>query len=173
MVPPTFGEVLVEENVFLCVFFMVKIFLGTDHAGFALKDDIKSYLLELGCEVEDCGAYVLQPDDDYPDFILKVAQKVSECVDECFGIVFGGSGQGEALAANKTKGIRAALFYGGDLEIVKLSRQHNNANVLSLGARFLSTDEAKEAVKLWLDTEFEGGRHVSRLQKISDFEHSQ
>ena len=83
-----------------------------------------------------------------------------------FGIVFGGSGQGEAIAANKIKGIRSAVYYGGNLDIVKLSRQHNDANVLSLGARFLTKEQALEAVKLWLATPFEGGRHARRVQKI-------
>jgi ribose 5-phosphate isomerase B len=86
------------------------------------------------------------------------------------GIIFGGSGQGEDMVADKVKGIRSAVYYGGPLDIVKLSRQHNDANILSLGARFINLNQAKEAVKLWLDTEFEGGRHERRIQKISEIE---
>jgi len=163
------------------------IYLASDHAGLKLKEEIKNYLVELGMEMEDLGAYQFNPDDDYPDFIIPVAKKVAlrqasasakAPADKqgVFGIVFGGSGQGEAIAANKVKGIRAAVYYGpsyakasegkGSLDIVKLSRQHNNANILSLGARFLTPQQAKEAVKIWLDTAFEGGRHERRIKKI-------
>ena len=142
------------------------IYLGADHAGFALKEELKQYLLGLAMEVEDLGAFELNPTDDYPDFIVPVAKKVAESPDQNRGVVFGGSGQGEAIAANKIKGIRAAVYYGGSLDIVKLSRQHNNANILSLGARFLTKEQAIEAVKLFLETPFEGGRHVRRIKKI-------
>ena len=142
------------------------IYLGADHAGFALKEELKQYLLGLAMEVEDLGAFELNPTDDYPDFIVPVAKKVAESPDQNRGVVFGGSGQGEAIAANKIKGIRAAVYYGGSLDIVKLSRQHNNTNILSLGARFLSKEEALEAVKVWLETPFEGGRHERRIKKI-------
>jgi len=141
------------------------IYLATDHAGFALKEEVKSYLVELGMDVEDMGAHTMNPDDDYPDFIALAAHKVTENP-ESMGIVFGGSGQGEAMVANKVKGVRAAVYYGSSLDIVSLSRQHNNANILSLGARFVSPDEAKEAVRIWLKTGFEGGRHQRRVQKI-------
>ena len=114
------------------------IYLGADHAGFALKEELKQYLLGLAMEVEDLGAFELNPTDDYPDFIVPVAKKVAESPDQNRGVVFGGSGQGEAIAANKIKGVRAAVYYGGPLNIVELSRKHNNANVLALGARFLS-----------------------------------
>ena len=152
------------------------IYLGTDHAGFELKEEIKKYLLEFAClpagrglEVEDLGAFSLNPDDDYPDFIIPVAKKVSED-SESKGIVFGGSGEGEAIAANKIKGIRAAVYYGGPLDIVKLSCQHNDTNILSIGARFVSKEQAKEAVKLWLETKFEGGRHERRIEEIKELE---
>ena len=144
------------------------IYLGTDHAGFELKEEIKKYLLELNFEVEDLGAFAFNENDDYPDFVVPVAQKVA--ANNAFGIVCGGSGQGEAIVANKIKGIRAAVYYGGPLDIVKLSRQHNNANILSLGARFVKNEQAKEAVKLWLKTEFEGGRHERRIEKIKKLE---
>ncbi|MDP6704318.1 MAG: RpiB/LacA/LacB family sugar-phosphate isomerase [archaeon] len=145
------------------------IYLGADHAGFQLKEDIKKYLLEVGMEVEDMGAYELNEQDDYPDFIIPVAEKVA-ADPEAKGIIFGGSGQGEDTVADKVKGIRSAVYYGGPVDIVKLSRQHNDANILSLGARFLNTKEAQEAVTVWLNTEFEGGRHERRVNKIAEIE---
>ena len=145
-----------------------KIILGTDHGGFELKEHIKKYLLDAGFEVEDKGAHKFEPQDDYPDFIVPVAKEVAKNPDNCRGIIFGGSGQGEAIAANKIKGIRAALYCGGDIEIVKLSRTHNNANILSLGARFLAKDQAVEAVKIWLETKFSNeARHIRRIKKIT------
>ena len=145
-----------------------KIFLGSDHAGLELKEHIKKYLQKSGMKVEDKGAHKFNPHDDYPDFIVPVAKKVAEDPISSKGIIFGASGQGEAIAANKIKGIRAALYYGGDIEIVKLSRTHNNANILSLGARFLAKEEAVKAVKLWLDTDFSNEpRHIRRIKKIS------
>ncbi len=150
------------------------IYLGADHAGFELKEEIKTYLGELGYEVQDEGAFELNPNDDYPDFVIPVAEKVAlrqaQGENDAKGIIFGGSGQGEAIAANKIKGIRAAVYYGGSRDIVKLSRRHNNANILSLGARFVSPNEAKEAVRLWLETKFEGGRHERRILKIEKLE---
>ncbi len=144
-----------------------KIFLGTDHAGFELKEHVKKHLLKLGMEIEDMGAHKLDSKDDYPDFIVPAAKKVSKNPNSK-GIVFGASGQGEAIAANKIKGIRAALYYGGNMEIVKLSRTHNNANILSLGARFLEKEEATEAINLWLKTDFSNeSRHIRRIKKIS------
>ncbi|MEK7618055.1 MAG: RpiB/LacA/LacB family sugar-phosphate isomerase [Patescibacteria group bacterium] len=145
------------------------IFIASDHAGFELKNQLIDYLKSKGLEVEDCGATVFNQDDDYPDFIYPCAQKVAAGSSNR-GIVIGYSGQGEALVANKVKGIRAAVYYGGNLEIVKLSRQHNDSNVLSLGARFLSEDEAKQAVDLWLETKFEGDRHKRRIEKITKIE---
>lgn len=145
------------------------IYIATDHAGFALKEEIKKELLDMGKEVEDMGAHELVDKDDYPDYVIPAAQKVAEN-EENRGIVFGWSGQGEAIAANKVKGIRAAVYYGGSLEVVHLSRFHNNANILSLGARFLTKTEALDAVTLWLETEFEGGRHEKRLDKIKEVE---
>jgi len=143
-----------------------KIFLGSDHAGFELKEHVKKYLQKLGMNVEDKGAHKFEPKDDYPDFIVPVAKEVAKNRDSR-GIIFGASGQGEAIAANKIKGVRAALYHGGNMEIVKLSRTHNNANVLSLGARFLTQDEATKAIKLWLDTDFSNEtRHIRRIRKI-------
>ena len=142
------------------------IYLATDHAGFGLKEVVKRYLIEQGREVEDMGAFALNPDDDYPDFILPAAKRVAENPRENLGIFFGASGQGEAMAANKIKGIRAAVYYGGSLDLVKKSRSHNDANVLSLGARFLTAEEMIDAVEAWLLEDFEGGRHERRGEKI-------
>lgn len=143
-----------------------KIFLGTDHAGFELKEHVKKYLQKEGFDVEDKGAHKFDADDDYPDFIAPVAREVSKNAGS-LGIIFGGSGQGEAMAANRIKGIRAALYYGHDMDIVKLSRTHNNSNILSLGARFLGEEEAIEAVKTWLNTGFSSEeRHARRIKKI-------
>ena len=163
----------------------MKIYIAADHAGFHLKKQLIQYLKVKEFEVEDCGAYELDETDDYPDFIIPCAQKVSGDK-ESLGIVIGGSGQAEAIAANKVKGLRAVIFYGPILphgaadvtgrisrdayEMVKLTRMHNNANVLSLGARFLTGDEAKKAVSAFLENKFEGGRHVRRVDKIAKFE---
>lgn len=159
-----------------------RIHIGADHAGFEMKEELKSFLEANEYEVIDHGAFEYDEDDDYPDFIFPVAESVS--IDpESMGIVIGGSGQGEAICANRVKGIRAAVFNGqynpaenfdnaleNDREIpneIVLSRQHNDANILSLGARFLNMREAKDAVELWLETEFSGDeRHLRRLQKI-------
>ena len=144
-----------------------KIVLATDHAGLKLKEEIKKYLMESGMEVEDMGAYSLDPKDDYPDFIIPAAKKVAN--DQSKGIIFGASGQGEAIVANKVKGIRAALYYGKDIKIVRLSRTHNNTNILSLGAKFLTKEEAIKAVNIWLETDFSSEpRHLRRIKKISD-----
>lgn len=144
-----------------------KIFLGADHAGFELKEYVKKYLLKLGMKVEDLGAHKFDSKDDYPDFIAPVAKKVAQNPNN-IGIIFGASGQGEAIAANKIKGVRAALYYGSNMEIVKLSRTHNNANILSLGAKFLTKQEALEAINAWLKTGFSNeARHIRRIKKIN------
>ncbi|MBS3127129.1 ribose-5-phosphate isomerase [Candidatus Woesearchaeota archaeon] len=147
-----------------------KIYIGSDHAGFKLKTILEEYLKKAGYTVVDLGPSAYDEDDDYPDYIIPVAQKVAKDKG-CKGIVLGGSGQGESLAANKVKGIRAVVYYGGSMKIVTLSREHNDANVLSLGARFVSAQEAKRAVKLWLETPFsEEARHTRRLRKIAKYE---
>ena len=143
-----------------------KLFLGADHAGFELKEHVKKYLLEAGIEVSDMGAYNFDPKDDYPDFIVSTSKSVAEDSTHR-GLIFGASGQGEAIAANRIKGIRAALYYGGNIELVKLSRTHNDANILSLGARFLTKEEAIDAIKVWLKTDFSNeARHIRRIKKI-------
>ena len=137
---------------------------------FELKEKIKEYLQEKGYEITDHGALKYDSKDDYPDFMIPAAYKVIEDPQENFGIFFGATGQGEAIAANKVKGIRATVYYGGPLDLIHRSRSHNNANVLSLGARFLTVEEATDAILMWLATEFEGGRHERRVQKITKFE---
>ena len=144
------------------------IVLATDHAGFELKEAVKKSLLELGFEVKDFGALEYKPTDDYPDFINPAAKFISEN-DNAMGIIFGGSGQGEAMAANRFKGVRAAVFYDGPDEIINLSRLHNNANVLSFGSRFIDAERAKELIKQWLSVEFEGGRHQKRIEKLDSY----
>ena len=145
----------------------MKIHLATDHAGLELKEKVKLYLSDLNYEVIDHGAYEYDALDDYPDFIFPCANAVSNDP-ESKGIILGGSGQGEAMAANRVKGVRAAVFYNGPDEIIKLSRKHNNANILSLGARFMSEGEMYKIIEVWLSTDFESGRHQRRIQKLDE-----
>lgn len=164
----------------------MKVYLATDHTGLELKNTLKAFLEEQGHEVEDCGAYAYDKDDDYPDFIGKAAQGVSE-QPGALGIVMGGSGQGEQMTANKYKGVRCALFYApavpaksvdisgkissDPFEIIKLTRQHNHANMLSLGVRFLSEEDAKQAVKIFLETPVSNEeRHKRRIEKLKKLE---
>ncbi len=143
-----------------------KIYIGTDHAGYELKNKLKTFLSELGHTVEDKGPFAYDAQDDYPDFITPVAQAVA-AEEGSFGVILGGSGQGEAMCANRIKGARAALYYGKEPSIITLAKEHNNANILSLGARFLTEDEAKEAIKLFLETPFTNDeRHVRRIAKF-------
>ena len=142
------------------------IFIASDHAGFDLKAVLTKHLSEIGHSVVDKGAFEKNESDDYPDFVTAAAQAVAENPGSR-GIVIGGSGQGEAICANRVKGIRAALYYGGNTEIIKLSREHNDSNILSLGARFISIEEAKEAVSLWLTIPFSNDeRHLRRIAKL-------
>ena len=143
----------------------MKIYLASDHAGFDLKQFLETHLKELGYELEDCGAFEMDPLDDYPDFIIPAAEKVSKDPNSR-GIIMGGSGQGEAIAANRIKGVRAVVYYDGPIDIVKLSRTHNNANILSFGARFITQEKAAEVLDLWLKEPFEGGRHNKRNDKL-------
>lgn len=147
----------------------MKIYFASDHAGFEMKNVLIEFVKELGFEVEDCGAYEMNPEDDYPNFIKKAAQAVSNDPENSKAIILGSSGQGEDMVADKFPNVRSAEYYGGNLEIIKLSREHNDANVLSLGARFLSLSEAKEAVKLWLETSFSNEeRHKRRISQIEN-----
>lgn len=146
----------------------MKVYLGADHAGFEIKEEVKSFLRENNYSVEDCGAFKFNKNDDYPDFIVDVAKKVS--VDfGSKGIVFGKSGAGECIAANKIKGIRAVL--GFNKENVELSRLHNDANILSLGSAFVDQNLAKELIKTFLETPFSNEeRHERRINKIKQIE---
>ena len=118
-----------------------------------------------GYDVTDHGAHEYDALDDYPDFIFPCARAVA-ADSSSRGIILGGSGQGEAMAANRVKGVRAAVFYNGPEEIIKLSREHNNANILSLGARFMSEEEIYKIIELWFEEPFEGGRHERRIAKL-------
>lgn len=150
----------------------MKIYISSDHAGFDLKNSLIQFLGAANFDVEDLGPKMYNSEDDFPVYIDPVAQKISENPEDR-GIIIGGSGQGEAIAANRFKNVRAAVYYGGNSEIVKLSREHNNSNVISLGARFLSEGEAHEAVSLWLNTPFSNDeRHVRRIKEIDDLSKS-
>ena len=160
----------------------MKIYIGSDHAGYELKEKLTNYLIGLNYEVADKGAFSFDANDDYPDFIKPVAEAVAENV-ESRGIIIGGSGFGEAMCANRVKGARALVFYGPMLakssvdvsgresndpyELVRLSRMHNDSNIISLGVRFISEEEAKEAIKIFLETKFSGDeRHIRRIKKL-------
>ena len=164
----------------------MKVYLATDHAGFELKNKLVEILNSEGYDAVDCGPFSFDKDDDYPDWISKAAEKVSENP-ESFGIVLGGSGQGEAIVANKFKNVRCALFYSPAVpekaidvsgnksddpyEMLKLTREHNNSNMLSLGIRFLSEEQIIQAVKIFLEGSYgREERHARRIQKITDLE---
>ncbi len=151
----------------------MKIYLATDHAGYDLKEKIKTFLIGKEFEVEDCGAFENNPDDDYPDFIKKAAKGVSLGSDS-FGIIFGGSGQGEAICANKIRGIRAAVYNCENLDLIPLMREHNNANIISIGARFVREENAKQAIDIFLKTPFPNEqRHIRRIEKVKEIENGQ
>ena len=145
------------------------VHLGADHAGRLLKDELMVWLKAEGFAVVDHGAYRNNPEDDFPDFITPVAEIVARSGHGVAGLVFGGSGQGEAVAANRLVGVRAAVYYGAKPEIVTLARQHNNANILSIGARFVASDEAKAVIWEWLHTPaLAAKKYDRRNQKIDD-----
>ncbi len=144
----------------------MKIYLAADHAGFEMKESMKKYLEGEGHQVTDFGAHEYNESDDYPDFIRPCAEAVAGD-SSSLGIIFGGSGQGEDMVADKVVGVRSAVYYGGPLEIVSLAREHNDANILSIGARFVGEENAKEAVDLFIETPFSGDeRHIRRIEKI-------
>ncbi len=149
-----------------------KIYIGADHAGFDLKEELIPFIKKLGYETVDCGAYEYDSADDYPDFISPVAKAVALNPERNCGIILGGSGQGEAMVANRYPNVRATVYYGdpGFFSkglIVKIGREHNDSNVLSLGSRFLKTKQAEKAIKVWLSTHFTNEeRHVRRIKKI-------
>lgn len=148
----------------------LKIFIASDHAGFEYKSRIIEMLKNDGYEVRDFGAFEYNEADDYPDFITPLAKAISEANnDNIRGIILGGSGQGEAIDANRFEGVRAIEYYGGDIKIITQGREHNNANVLSLGARFATLDEVNDAVKTFLETPFSGDeRHIRRINEIDE-----
>jgi ribose 5-phosphate isomerase B len=147
----------------------MKIYIGTDHAGFELKEELKKFLEDLDYEVEDMGAYEFSATDDYPDFVFPVAKAVAEDTENRRGIILGGTGIGNGMIANKVKGLRAGVVY--DEYSAKMSRKHNDANVMSLGARTLSVEKAKNLVRIWLDTPFSNEeRHKRRIEKIKKLE---
>ena len=165
----------------------MKVYLASDHVGFELKKKLKDFLEKEGFKVDDCGAYEFDKDDDYPDFISKAAEAVSQDPENSRGIIFGGSGQAEMMVANKFKGVRCALFYAATppvraaditgrmstdpYEMIRLTREHNNANMLSIGVRFVTDEEALKIVLLWLKQPFPGDeRHVRRIEKIKKIE---
>ncbi len=138
------------------------IALGTDHAGYAYKEAVKAMLIERGCEVHDFGAFD-DTSSDYPDFVRPAAEAVA--VGFCDGgVVFGGSGNGEAIVANKVVGVRCAVCWSA--WTAEMAALHNDANCISIGSRTVTQDEALAIVETWLKTEFEGGRHLRRIEKI-------
>lgn len=144
-----------------------KIYLATDHAGLELKNAVKDWLSVEGFTVEDCGAHEYDAHDDFPDYIKLAATAVAKNPQGSRAIIFGGSGQGEAMPANRFKGVRATVYYDGPPEIITLSREHNDANVLSIGARFIGADRAKEAIWNWLHTEaLADEKYMRRNQKL-------
>jgi len=144
----------------------MKIALGTDHAGYEYKERIKKYLIEKGHEVVDFGTHSTEA-CDYPDFIYPAARAVGQ--GQCDrAIVMGGSGNGETIVANKVRGIRCAVVWNE--ELARLSRAHNDANVISIGARMVSFEVALKMIDIWLATPFDGGRHAQRIQKITELD---
>ena len=140
-----------------------KIAIGCDHAGFKHKEEVKRYLLEKGFEVKDFGTFSADS-VDYPDYGHKVAEEIEKGMAD-YGVLFCGSGNGINMAANKHAGIRSALCWNE--EVAKLARQHNNANIIAIPARFMDVEMAKKVVKIFMEEKFEGGRHQQRLNKIN------
>jgi len=145
-----------------------KIYIAGDHGGFRLKGKLKQHLEKIGYVVEDLGPFKYDSKDDYPDFVIPLAKKVAKNKNSR-GIIMAGSGEGEIIAANRIKGARAILYYGSKnpVKILKLSRAHNDSNILSLGARFLTEKQVKKAIEIWLKSPFSNAtRHKRRLRKI-------
>jgi len=145
----------------------MKIHLATDHAGYSHKNEVGDWLTSEGFEVVDHGSHVYDAEDDFPDFIARAAMAISRNPDQR-AIIFGGSGEGEAMLANRFPAVRATVLYSDNPEIVKLSREHNDANVLSIGARFLSVNQTKEHVWNWLHTETSAEpKYQRRIEKAA------
>ncbi|MFP8882490.1 MULTISPECIES: ribose-5-phosphate isomerase [Streptomyces] len=146
----------------------MRVYLGSDHAGYELKNHLVQWLKEAGHEPVDCGPHIYDAADDYPPFCLRAAEQTADDEDS-LGIVIGGSGNGEAIAANKVKGVRAALAWS--VETARLGREHNDANVISVGARMHTAEEAVSFVQAFLDTPFSGDeRHIRRIDMLSSYE---
>jgi ribose 5-phosphate isomerase B len=148
----------------------MKVYLASDHGGFQYKEQIKQHLIDQGITIEDVGAHNLDPGDDYPDFVIPLAQKVAQEVGS-FGIILGRSGNGELIAANKVRGVRAIM--GCNPKMAKMAREHNDANVLSLGADYIDLKTAIEVVDVFLKTPFSNKeRHKRRLEKIKTLDNN-
>jgi ribose 5-phosphate isomerase B len=148
---------------------MIKIHIASDHAGYEMKNFLKYALIDMGHQVTDHGAIEYDAQDDYPDYIIPCAQAVAQD-HASIGIVLGGSGQGEQIAANKVSNIRAIEYYGKNLDTIVFGREHNNANIISLGARFMNNEEALEAVNVFINTEFSNEeRHARRIEKVMKY----
>lgn len=148
------------------------IILAADHAGYELKERVKKHLESEKFQVIDVGAHALTPEDDYPVFMAAAGMKVAEDMSgDTKAIIFGGSGEGEAMVANRFPGVRATVWYGGATDIIRLSREHNDANILSIGARFVKADEAISAIDIWLKTDFsKDERHARRIELMDNIE---
>ena len=151
---------------------MTTIILASDHAGFKLKEAVRSFLESKNLVTLDVGAHEYDEADDYPPFMAAAAMKVAaDNSGETKAIIFGGSGEGEAIVANRFPGVRAVVWYGGSYDILRFARQDNDSDILSLGARFVNEDEAKKAVELWLNTPFSNEeRHKRRIREIDNIE---
>ncbi len=148
----------------------MKILLAADHAGFELKNQIKEFLISEGFEVEDMGAHTFNKEDDYPEIMVPLAMRILSD-NNLKGIIFGKSGQGEAMIVNRFPGIRAIVYHGRNLEIIRLGREHNDSNILSIGAGFVEFEEAREAVRLWISTQFSNDeRHIRRIEQMDNIE---
>ena len=153
------------------------IYLACDHAGLEMKIEIKKYLegefknenRGSNFEIIDMGSHVYNELDDYTDYIHKAGGALADDIENdilSVAFVFGGSGEGEAIVMNRYKGVRCTTYYGGNLDIIKLGREHNNANSISFGARFLDIDESKKSIEIFLSTDFAGGKHAKRVENI-------
>lgn len=157
----------------------MKVYFAADHGGFALKEILKPFVASLGHTTEDCGANTLDMEDDYPVFVQAAAREVAKDPEGTRGVVIGGSGQGEAFAANRIKGVRAVVYYGEparkqidakgkELDMISSTREHNNSNVLSLAGRFLTVEEAKDAVRRWLSAPYDRAERHERRHRMLD-----
>ncbi len=157
----------------------MKVYIAADHGGFALKEALKPFVASLGYEVQDMGAHTLDMNDDYPLFVQAAAREVAKDPKNTRGIIIGGSGQGEAFAANRIKGVRAVVYYGEparkqtdadgkELDMISSTREHNDSNVLSLAGRFLTEDEAKDAVRRWFAAAFDNAERHERRHRMLD-----